>query len=133
MHFIINQKPTGKARPRFTGKHAYTDSKTREYEELVKWSFKAAMCEKLEGAIKVHVDAYYGIPKSTTKANAQKMITNELRPTKKPDGDNILKAICDALNGLAYDDDKQIVEMSISKWYTLQEPFCKVTTEEIGE
>ncbi len=38
-------------------------------------------------------------------------------PTTKPDGDNILKVVLDALNGLAYDDDKQVVKMGIIKVY----------------
>ena len=38
-------------------------------------------------------------------------------PTTKPDGDNILKVVLDALNGLAYDDDRQVVKMCIIKAY----------------
>ena len=38
-------------------------------------------------------------------------------PTTKPDGDNILKVVLDALNGLAYDDDRQVVKMCIIKVY----------------
>ena len=46
------------------------------------------------------------------------MLLNNIRPTKKPDMDNILKIIADALNKVAYYDDKQIVECSIKKYYS---------------
>ena len=46
------------------------------------------------------------------------MLCEEIRPTKKPDGDNILKAVADALNGVCYKDDKNIVKMSIEKFYS---------------
>lgn len=40
-----------------------------------------------------------------------------IRPTKKPDCDNIAKIICDALNGIAYYDDSQIVKIEVDKVY----------------
>lgn len=52
------------------------------------------------------------------------------RPTKKPDADNIAKTICDALNGVAYDDDKQIAWLSVYKQYSENESIY-VTIEEI--
>lgn len=39
------------------------------------------------------------------------------RPDKKPDADNILKAVLDALNGVAYEDDRQVVEVLCIKKY----------------
>ena len=46
------------------------------------------------------------------------MIEGVRRPTKKPDIDNVEKIILDALNGIAYDDDKQVVEEASSKLYS---------------
>ena len=45
------------------------------------------------------------------------MLDGHIRSTKKPDCDNIAKIILDALNGLAYKDDKDIVSCLIEKWY----------------
>lgn len=55
----------------------------------------------------------------------------EIMPTKKPDCDNVAKMICDALNGLAYKDDAQIVNLNVLKAYTSDVPFVAVTI--IGE
>lgn len=46
------------------------------------------------------------------------MLSGEIRPTKKPDTDNIAKAICDALNGVAYRDDAQICCLTVQKQYS---------------
>ena len=68
--------------------------------------------------IGVNVYAYMGIPSSKSKkfrVSAQKGI---VRPTKKPDVDNIFKAVSDALNGLIYKDDKQIIHSRVEKYYS---------------
>ena len=67
------------------------------------------------------IKAFFKIPKSTSKKQKERMLTGEIRPTKKPDMDNIVKAVADALNGIAYEDDKQIIECSIKKYYTEEE------------
>ena len=45
------------------------------------------------------------------------MLDNKIYPTVKPDTDNIAKSILDALNGIAYKDDKQVVTLSVKKRY----------------
>ena len=57
------------------------------------------------------------IPQSKSRRVKADMLEGRTRPAKKPDCDNIIKIICDALNGLAYRDDAQIVEVSIRKAY----------------
>ena len=47
------------------------------------------------------------------------MLAGEIRPVKRPDLSNIIKTVEDALNGLAYLDDKQLVDYGPSgKWYS---------------
>ena len=46
------------------------------------------------------------------------MIVDEIKPTKKPDADNIAKAVCDALNGIACKDDSQVVDLTVRKHYS---------------
>lgn len=58
------------------------------------------------------------------------MIDKHIRPTKKPDLDNIMKCVTDALNEIAYQDDKQIVSASIEKYYS-EEPRVEVAIMEI--
>ena len=45
------------------------------------------------------------------------MLKNEIRPTKKPDLDNVAKLILDSLNNVAYKDDSQIVMLKVEKFY----------------
>ena len=113
--FVIPGEPQGKARPRFTKGHTYTPRDTVEYERLARLCYQGQSF----GNVPVGVDilAVFGIPKSTSKRQRERMLCGAVLPTKKPDADNITKIICDALNGVAYDDDKQIAEVRIRKVY----------------
>ena len=120
--FKILGEPFGKQRPKFTavGKfgRAYTPDKTVNYETYVKLTYNSLDLPKLEGQIAFGVSAYYPIPKSTSQKKRNLMLSGAIRPTIKPDYDNIAKIISDALNGIAYDDDKQIVDARIKKFYS---------------
>ena len=122
--FLVPGPITGKARPRMntrTGK-AYTPSKTKNYEyEIKRWFInKYPNFKTLETRLKIQIIAYYDIPKSTTKKQAEKMERQIISPTKKPDIDNIAKIVLDALNKLAYKDDTQITKLEIEKVYADQ-------------
>lgn len=65
----------------------------------------------------VTITAYMSIPTSKSKKFKQAAILGGERPAKKPDTDNIFKCITDALSGIAYKDDKQIVAATVNKWY----------------
>jgi len=78
----------------------------------------------------MYISARFPIPKSTTKRDRQLIMEGKLLPTKKPDGDNIAKVICDALNGVAYEDDTQIVKLVVSKIYTAFSPSVIVHLQE---
>lgn len=132
--FIVMGKPQGKARPRFNRRtgHTYTPSQTRVYETEIKGSFleKYPRPIKLDTPLVVKIDAYFDIPSSASKNQQIAMAGGLIRPVKKPDADNIIKAICDALNGLAYVDDSQIVCVSCRKLYSNQAR-CEVTISEL--
>ena len=66
------------------------------------------------------VRAVFEVPKSYSKKRREWCLTGCEKPTVKPDVDNLCKVICDALNGLAYLDDKQIVKLTITKEYGLE-------------
>lgn len=122
MIFEISGEPMGKQRPKFSSAdgfiRTYTPAKTINYEQWVKLCYKQANGEYFgEVPLYILVDAYFEIPKSFSKKKRQEALTGQIRPTKKPDADNILKIICDSLNGMAYKDDKQIVWASVHKHY----------------
>lgn len=115
----------GKARPRmntYTGK-AYTPIETKDYENLIKQYFKIKYPRyiEFEGRVAVTIMAYIKIPKNTTKKDIKKIEEGSLSPTKKPDIDNIVKIVLDALNKMAFKDDNQITRLSVEKIYSEEE------------
>lgn len=118
---IIPGEPKGKGRPKFSrqGKFVktYTPETTVNYENWVKLCFQEAKLKKLTGELKAEIKCFFGIPQSFSKKKKDDAYHARIRPTKKPDIDNIAKIVLDSLNGLAYDDDKNIVSCTIDKWY----------------
>ena len=125
--FTVQGAPQGKARPRVTRHGTYTPANTKAYEQAVQLAYmmqcQGAMFPDVP--LMVTIDAYYPIPKSASKSKRQKMLDGCIRPTVKPDADNVAKAICDALNGEAWHDDAQICSLFVRKWYD-DEPRCYV-------
>lgn len=123
IRFEVLGEVKGKGRPRFArvGNYVqtYTDKVTVSYEEHIRQSFIASgQAPFPEGvALNVRIRACIGIPKSVSKKKRNLMLTGMYRPTKKPDSDNIAKAVLDALNTVAYKDDTQVVSLSVDKWY----------------
>lgn len=137
IHFTIEGEPKGKGRPRFRriGNYVstYTPATTASYEDAVRLAYKqAAQGAYFEGPVKMEVWCIFGIPKSATKKNQAEMLSGKVLPTKKPDADNVLKIIADALNGLAYKDDTQITDMEIHRRYAAI-PYVEVILEERKE
>lgn len=115
----------GKARPRvntYTG-NAYTPTNTKDYENLIKQYFKIKYprYEPLEGRVSVKITAYFEVTKSTSKKEKQLIEEGVLSPTKKPDIDNIVKIVLDALNKMAFKDDNQITKLEVEKLYGPEE------------
>jgi Holliday junction resolvase RusA-like endonuclease len=110
----------------------YSSNKTVAYETLVKEMFVAAYPEfmPLTTPVDVEIDARFGVPTSVSKKRQYAMIMGEIPPQKKPDWDNIAKIICDALNGIAWRDDKQIRNGSVCRKYS-ECPRVYVTIREI--
>ncbi len=103
LYFQIPHKAQGKDRPRLSGKTVYTTEKTKSYEHEVAWRAREAMTKtgfkKIEeGPVMLEIVVSVARTKKSEFG----------APVMKPDFDNIAKAIADALNGIAYDDDKQI-------------------------
>jgi Holliday junction resolvase RusA-like endonuclease len=132
--FVVPGKPFGKQRPRMSrrGKFTttYTPKETVEYENLVKMSYYASNSDtKLKGAIKAEIRGVFPLPKSTSNKQKEKMLSGEIKYTKKLDCDNMAKCILDALNNIAYDDDSQIYELKVSKEYG-ENPRVEITLKE---
>ncbi len=134
IQFTIPGEPKSKLRHRTTKKgFTYNPKQNLEYENWVKQCYwvkhRQAM---LKGEIKATIKAYFTIPKSTSKKRKKLMVEEKIRPTKKPDTDNLAKIVLDSLNTIAFDDDKQVVDLRVLKFYS-EEPRVEVTLEEIQE
>lgn len=132
--FIIFGQPVAKGRPKVTKWGTYTPEKTVNYENLVKMSYiEAYKNEKLlEGDLEVTINFYFSMPKSTSKKMKERMLNHEIMHNKRPDIDNCIKSITDALNKIAYKDDNQIVKIKASKYYS-DEPRTIVFIKKIRE
>ena len=133
--FTIYGEPIPWKRPRFNGKskHVYEDSKVREYKKQVISAFEESGGKVYEKDVplRMSVRFYLQVPKSASKKKIREMIS-KLFPTKRPDNDNLYKGIADALNGIAYYDDSQIVITHIHKRWT-EYPRVEITIEEVKE
>jgi Holliday junction resolvase RusA-like endonuclease len=136
--FIILGEPNGKGRPKFDTRGPYvravTPKKTANYEALVKMEYQA-QCDGFmfsrDAALGMLVTAYKPIPKSTSKKKRVLMLGDIIRPTKKPDWDNVGKIVCDALNKIAFCDDTQIVDGRVIKRYA-EQPRVEVEIWQLG-
>ena len=80
----------------------------------------------------VTIRAFFEIPKSWSKKKQALASDGEIKPTKKCDIDNIVKSVLDALNGVAYKDDKQVVCIYSTKKYSCM-PRIEIDVKEIKE
>ena len=136
--FEVPGQPRGKERPRWTmvsnTSIVYTPRNTRDYEETIRTYYKINNFKafKKDDALEISAIAYYQIPKNTKKSHKLLMLKGEILPTKKPDIDNIIKVVLDALNGVAYFDDKQVCKVNFIKMYS-EEPRLKILIRNMGE
>lgn len=125
--------PTPKARPRFTrAGHTYTPKKTADYEKAIANYYRQATKGfKFEREQAVCINIMFGmpIPKSTSKSKARDMANGTIKHTKKADVDNLAKAVMDALNGVAWVDDSQVIRLSVAKEYE-KEPYVYIYIHE---
>ena len=125
--FFTVPQVSGKGRPRFarqgTFVKTYTDAKTLTYEKSIQTYAKQAMgsTSPLIGAVAAYLHIGIPIPPSYSKTRQKACIEGLERPTKKPDIDNIVKAILDGMNGVVYLDDKQVVDLHLTKVYSSKE------------
>ena len=128
-------EPVPQGRPRFRriGMRTitYDPKKCRQYKALVKENARLnAPDSPVDGPVSLTLTIYHKIPKSASRAKQEQMEDGLIEPTTKPDVDNVLKAVMDALTGVWYNDDAQVVEAMVSKTYSVN-PRIEVCLQEI--
>ena len=120
--FKIPGKAQAKQRPRM-GRSGivYTPKETLVYENYVKMCYSDYANQfgwlPYENQVRAEIEVLVAVPKSDSKTKKKAKIEGMIRPAVKPDCDNLAKSILDSLNGLAYHDDKQVVELVVKKYY----------------
>ena len=137
--FTIPGKPGAKGRPRFQKiggfVKPYTPEETYNFENLVKLYYRDAAIEAgidmdiiPKGMFRIDIVAYFEITASKPKAWKELAAEGAIRPTSRPDWDNIGKIVSDALNDIAWIDDSYIVDARVQKVFSkLPRVFVTIT------
>ncbi len=121
VRFFIPGQPVPKARPRVTRNGTFTDRKTKGYEHFAGVVAMNAMrgLRMMHGPVEMQVQFRFPIPKSWPKWKREAAANGEIKHIKRPDYDNLAKAVSDALNDVAYDDDAQVWRCVVEKVYAV--------------
>lgn len=121
--FSLYGIPRGQGRPRATAirgrANVYKATADRKYEDSVRKAATDIMAgrDPLEGPLSLSLRFRLPIPKSYSKRARASMAAGEIAPTSKPDLSNLVKAIEDAMNGVVFVDDSQVVRSFQTKIY----------------
>lgn len=131
--FIVEGDPVPQPRPRFSARGGFARAYTPKahpvnaYRQAIAIAAKLAGCQPHDQDVELDVVAVFGRPKSHW-AKSGLASTAPTRPHKS-DWDNVGKAVSDALNGVAYLDDDQIVVGRVTRRYASKnEPARTVVT-----
>jgi Holliday junction resolvase RusA-like endonuclease len=123
IRLTVHTVPIAKSRPQFTRGRCFTPKRTVDYETLIGTAARGGgnPPKPLTGPLSVDITFAVEKPKSAKRT----------APTARPDLDNYIKAVLDALNGIFWHDDAQIVEITARKVYTVEAPFVDLLVKEI--
>jgi Holliday junction resolvase RusA-like endonuclease len=119
---IISGEPVAKGRPRMTRKgFAYTPAATRKYEAHGRLAAQLAMNGNppIAGPVRVELLIELPVPASWSQRKHAAALTGDIRPTSRPDADNYIKVMLDALNSIVLADDSQVVDIHAVKKFGL--------------
>lgn len=135
IYFVVPGAPYGKGRPRASSRggfvRMYTPAPTLAYEAEIARIAEIARGDwpVLATPMSLRVVAHHPIPVSWSKRKQHLALAGELVPGK-PDLDNVAKAVLDALNGVVYADDKQVIRLVAEKKYSF-DPRVEVYVHEV--
>lgn len=136
MEKILQFTIMGKAKPKQSVKFTrngikYTPKDVVNYANWVRTCFYEKypnhLPSMLEGYyLDVCIKVFFKVPDSFSKKKRELALSGLIRPSIRPDWDNLAKNIDDALNGIAFSDDKSIVDGQVHKYYA-EEDYVTVT------
>lgn len=143
IHFKYFGEPVGKGRPRVTARggkfaHAYTPKRTKDFEDAIKFEFMASNCEQMpvypkDVPLEAKMVFAFAVPKSYSKKKRESCLSGETMHVHRPDTDNLVKSVLDAIScGYAMSDDSQVVKTIAEKIYA-EESYVEVWISRINE
>lgn len=135
IQFTVYGEPVAQGRPRFSTQggfvKAYDPAKSKDFKKYVKLVASENRPPKLlEGPIQMDVKIYKATLKSFSKKKVELAEKGVIRPLTKPDADNYVKGVKDALKSIIWKDDSQVVDLHISKWYS-ETPRIEISIQEL--
>lgn len=114
---VIPLIPLPAPRPRFSKFGTYNPKSYTEYKDALLTISKVQCKTYYDGLIRLDITFYMPIPASLSKKKRSELIEQHYH-IKKPDLDNLLKSVKDALEGTYYKNDSQICEVNMKKVYS---------------
>ena len=126
IRILVPGKAVAQQRPAFAARFghavAFERKESRNYKAYVRMlavkAMEAHALQTIEDAVKVDIRICKAVPKSFSKKKSIDALNNNIRPTTKPDVDNIAKAIMDALTSVVWKDDAQVCSLTVTKEYS---------------
>jgi len=135
---VVDGEPVAQGRPRFSTRggvfRAYDPPDSRDYKDYIKMLAKRQWGRKppMEGSLSLSVRVFRSVPTSWSEKRKQMAYSGLIRPATKPDTDNYVKGALDALEGIVFKNDSQVVEYHapFGKWYS-DRPRMEIEVKEI--
>lgn len=133
---IVYGNPVAQGRPRFSRQggfvKAYDPIKSKAYKALIRLELQPLLLDPaftpIDKACCLNLKVFRAVPKSFSKKKREEALLGYIRPTTKPDTDNYVKGVLDALNGTVLKDDSVVCEIFARKFYS-ERPRIEVVLE----
>jgi len=114
LSFNLMGQPVPWARSRQSGKRHFTSKKVSDYKDALRWAAVGQERTFFEGPVRVDLTVHIGIPKSWSKKKQKEC--HNFHPGR-PDLDNYIKIVLDAMNDIVWNDDAQVQIIHAEKYY----------------
>jgi len=136
IELIVYGNPVAQGRPRFSQQggfvKAYDPIQSKSYKQLIRLELQPLLSDPdfkpIDKACCLNLKVFRAMPKSFSKKKREEASLGYVRPTTKPDTDNYVKGVLDALNGTVLKDDSVVCEIFARKFYS-ERPRIEVVLE----